>query len=405
MNKEECIDLKTLDNLRQSSLIAYEYRRGSHMYHLNVPGSDIDTGGVFLGTREMLLGLRSRYVEQVADEKNDTVFYELGRWVELLLKSNPTALEALFAPKDCVIGPVHPAVQEIIDRKDIFLSQDCFKPLYRYAIDQIQKARGLNKKIVNPVTERKDILDFCNTLSNTGGSQPVKEYLEKHGLLQKYCGLVSIPRMPGIYEVYYDFAAHFEYEKVTVGKAKEIARANGLLDGLFNVHISRISKGMFLGYNGVVHPDDNGKSNEVRLSSVPKGEKPVFLMHFNKDAYESHCRQYREYKDWEKNRNPLRYESNLGHNYDSKNVMHCMRLVRMARELAAGEGFNVVRDKDRDFLLDIRSHKFEYEEIMKMLEHEKAAMEAAIASCTLPEHVDAGKVNDLLVSIRKRYQL
>ena len=79
----------TIEELRNSGMIAFEYIRGSHAYGLNTPTSDEDRGGVFICPKEMLYGLRGSYIEQVADEKNDTVFYEFGRWVELLLKSNP----------------------------------------------------------------------------------------------------------------------------------------------------------------------------------------------------------------------------------------------------------------------------------------------------------------------------
>ena len=123
-------------------------------------------------------------------------------------------------------------------------------------------------------------------------------------------------------------------------------------------------------------------------------------MTYNKDAYTCHCRDYKEYKEWEAKRNPVRYEGNLGHNYDSKNVMHCMRLIRMAKELAQGKGFNVVRDWDRHYLLDIRNHKFEYEEVMEQLEKEKAEMEEAIKTCTLPETVNIDDVNDVLIEAR-----
>ena len=80
-----------------------------------------------------------------------------------------------------------------------------------------------------------------------------------------------------------------------------------------------------------------------------------------------------------------------------------MRLVRMAKELAQGKGFNVVRTYDRDYLLDIRNHKFEYEDVMAQLEQEKAEMEEAITACTLPETVDMDAVNELLIESRKKY--
>ena len=399
----------TIEDLRKKGWIAYEYRRGSHMYHLNVATSDEDTGGVFICPQSYLYGLRSEYPEQVADEKNDTVFYEFGRWIELLLKSNPTALESLFAPEDCIIGEVHPAVQFVLDHKEMFLSKECFKTFYGYAVSQIGKARGLNKKIVNPVEKRLDILDFCYTFKNQG-SQPIKEFLAENGLDQKYCGLVNIPNMRDTYGVYYDWAAYFKFEgfpweefvwnREMFNGTNKYSKFIG--DKEWNAIKDRITNKEFFGYSGIVHPDELEKSNEVRLSSIPKGEMPICFMTYNKDAYTCHCRDYKEYKEWEAKRNPVRYESNLGHNYDAKNVMHCMRLIRMAKELAQGKGFNVVRDWDRQYLLDIRNHKFEYEEVMEQLENEKAEMEEAIKTCTLPDYVNYDAVNTLLIEARDR---
>lgn len=400
----------TIEELRNSGLIAYEYKRGSHMYHLNTETSDEDFGGVFFCPKKMLLGLRGRYEEQVSDSKSDVVFYEFGRWLELLLKSNPTVLEGLFAPEDCIVGEVHPAVRKILDNRELFLSKECFKTFYGYAVSQISKARGLNKKIVNPVTERKDILDFCYTF-NDQGSLPIKKFLAENGLDQKYCGLVNIPNMSdgdsSIYGVYYDFAAYFKFENIDW--ARDWYNGNSPYKKFFpsvSEQLSiqkRIEDKEFFHYGGIVHPDEIEKSNTVRLSSVPKGEKPICFMAYNKNGYMRHCRDYKDYKEWEKNRNPVRYESNLGHNYDAKNVMHCMRLVRMAKELAQGKGFNVARAWDRDYLLDIRNHKFEYEDVMDQLEREKLEMEEAIKSCTLPEKVDSDKVNDLLYDVRLKY--
>lgn len=394
----------TIEELRKSGWIAYEYMRGSHMYHLNVETSDIDVGGVFICPKEMLFGLRSSYQEQIADEKNDTVFYEFGRWIELLLKANPTALESLFAPKDCIIGEVHPAIQHIIDNKDMFLSKECFKTFYGYAVSQIGKARGLNKKIVNPVTERKDILDFCYTF-NGQGSQPIKDWLKERNLDQRYCGLVKVPNCRDAYGLYYDFAAYFKFEDVP-HVDRFLILANMFdpydVDEITDDTNERIKNKEFFGYSGIVHPDEITKSNDVRLSSIPKGELPICAMFYNKDAYACHCRDYKEYKEWEKKRNPVRYESNLDKNYDSKNVMHCMRLVRMAKELAQGKGFNVVRDADRQYLLDIRNHKFEYDDVMAQLENEKHEMEVAIENSTLPEHSDYEAINKLLIEARNK---
>ena len=390
----------TIDELRKSGWIAYEYIRGSHAYGLNTETSDEDHGGVFICPPEILLGLRSKYIEQVADEKNDTVFYEFGRWIELLLKSNPTALESLYIPERCIIGEVHPAIQYIINNRDKFLSKVCFSTLCGYAVSQIGKARGLNKKIVNPVTERKDVLDFCYTFKGQG-SRPIKDFLKEHSLDQRYCGLVNIPNMKDVYGVYYDVASYLNFEELDFPTRCKIL-TDAVVTKDFNSVMKRINNKVFFGYSGITNPNDFSKSNTVRLSSIPKGEEPICFMTWNKDAYVYHCKKYKEYKDWETHRNPARYENNLGHNYDSKNLCHCMRLTRMGKELALGQGFNVERTNDREYLLDIKNHKFSYEEIMAQAEKEKEEMDKAIETCTLPNTINVNEINNILINARKK---
>ena len=72
----------------------------------------------------------------------------------------------------------------------------------------------------------------------------------------------------------------------------------------------------------------------------------------------------------------------------------------MGLELARGEGFNVVRTWDRDMILDIRNHKYEYEEIIDYVEKTFAEMKELANKCDLPKTVDKQKVNQLLLKAR-----
>lgn len=392
-----------INNIKEKGLLAYEYVRGSSLYDTALPDgkSDIDLGGIYLAPKEVLFGLSENYQSQISDEKNDITYYELGKWVELLMRANPNALESLYIPKDKVIGDIHPAIQLFIDNREMFLTKECFKSLVGYAYTQIQKATGLNKKINWDVIERKDVLDFCYTFKGQG-SQTISEFLETYGLKQMYCGLVNVPNMKDVYAVYYDFAAHIFFEKPDINLHNKLMYS-GLIKDFETCAIieSRIKNKEFFGYSGIVHPD--GTSNQVRLSSIPKHEKPICFMSYNQNGYESHCKRYKEYIEWVEKRNPVRYESNLKKNYDSKNIYHTVRLLHMGKELAEGKGFNIVRTWDKQMLLDIRNHKYEYDEIMKYVEDTYNSFKDKIKDSDLPDTVDKQKVNELLIQARILY--
>jgi hypothetical protein len=384
-----------IEDLENNGLLAYRFIRGSHLHGINTEKSDVDEGGVYIAPQDYLYGLRNRYndIEQISDAKNDKTYYEFGRWIELLIKSNPTALESLFVDKKFIIGDVNPFVQKVIDNRNLFVTKECFKPLLGYSAMQIKKSQGYNKKCMYPENmARKGLLDFCYTFEKQG-SKPMLDWLEERGLKQEYCGLVSVPNMFEMYAVFYDWGNHMlnnyisyefsEYYRSIFGYAPEI-----------------INKPKPIGYSGIISRGDN-ESTEVRLSSVTEGAKPICHMEFSKNSYQSHCRIYREWVDWKKKRNEIRYSDNKGYNYDAKNMCECVRLIHTGIELAKGEGFNVTRTWDRDFLLDIKYHKYTYEYLINYTKEKEAVFKELAAKSDLPETIDVDKVNDFLINVRK----
>ena len=386
--------------IRNDGRLLYEYIRGSHLYELNNKDSDVDTCGVFVCTRDELFGCYG-YKTQVSDARHDNTWFEIGELVRLLLKSNPTVMESLFVPEDKILGQVHPLMQMLIDNREQFISKQCFNPFFGYAKSQIEKARGLNKKIVNPFSERLTPYDFIYTFKGQG-SMKFNDWLANRGLYQEYCGLVNVPNMHEIYGVYYDFGAHiaalqdwsvnlpFLTYACEYYKYKDIVETKNRLNEMSPV-----------GYRGVINADADW--NELRLSSIDdKDAQPICFISYNQSGYSSHCRQYAEYQTWVKERNPKRYESNLDKTYDSKNMMHCFRLMHMASEIAEGKGMILQRTWDRQFLMDVRNHKFEYEEIIERLEEEKARMNQLMEQSTIREKIDIDFVNQLMIDIRKK---
>lgn len=390
----------TIKDIEKRGLIGYKYKAGSYSQNLYTEGvSDIDFHGVYFAPIEAILGLGDDYQEEVSDEKHDETYHEFGKWMRLLSKGNPNALESLFVPENMVVGEIHPVIKKVLENRDRFVSKEVVKALSGYAFNQIKKARGLGKKIVNPVTERKDVLDFC-FVADKQGSVPVKEWLKEHGLDQKYCGLVNIPNMPHTYGVYYDWAAYYKFENDHVSWNSNWETDFGIN---YPAVTDRIENKEFFHYGGIVHPDDIEKSNEVRLSSIPKGEKPIFMMQYNKDAYTCHCREYKEYQEWVEKRNQKRYSKAVEAGYNQKNMCHCVRLLTMAKEISEGKGFNLWRTDDRDFLMGIKNGDYTYEYLIEYSEKLLADVNENLPKSDLPDEVDKEFVNKLLVDCRKEY--
>ena len=391
----------TFEDIKNQGLLLYEYVRGSVAYGTNTPESDEDHGGVYLEPIDQVLGLGLDFQDEIADDKHDNTWYSLKKYLTLLLSSNPNILESLFIDDRFVIYE-HPIITELKKHRQDFVTKDCFNSFIGYAIAQIKRARGYNKMCVQPITERKMPIDFCYTPYHQG-TACMTEWLEKRGLYQEFCGLVSLNNMPDCYGVYYDFGAHnkakYQNYQEFLNDEKYFAFCSGIesLEEWFN-------NTQPIGYRGIVKGD--GTADDVRCSSIPKNEEPVCMMSYNKDGFTQHCKKYHQYQEWVQKRSQVRYESNLGHNYDSKNVMHCFRLLNMGLEIAQTGKVQIYRKGiDADFLLDIRNHKYEYEYLIEELEKKKEALDKAIAESTLPDHIDPEMVNKLLLDIRYNNQI
>jgi len=347
----------TVNDLREQKLILFECISGSRAYGLERPGSDTDIRGVFVLPKSQFYGLT--YFPQISEASQDLVFYELRRFVELLYKNNPNLLEMLHMPEDCILYQ-HPLFNRL--EPALFLSKHCRNSFAGYAMTQIRKARGLNKKILNPMPrERKSVLHFCYVVVGQG-SRPLLDWLAARGWRQERCGLANIPHMKDLYALFYDSSGELNYQ-VVIRKAS---------------------------------------ANDVALSSIPKKEEPVTELYFNRDGYSSYCKDYKAYWDWVEERNEERYRNTLAHGkrHDAKNMMHTFRLLDMAAEIL-GEGRIQVRRHNREELLRIRSGAYEYDELIERAEQKLEEIDALYKKSSLPEEPDRQAVEKVLVEMRQ----
>ena len=347
----------TIQLIKSQNLLLFEVISGSKSFGLNTPTSDTDIKGVYYLPKEQFYGLD--YIPQVSNETNDEVYYEIGRFVELLLKNNPNILEILATPEDCILYK-HPLMEKL--QLNDFLSKLCKDTFAGYAMTQIKKARGLKKKIVNPMPkEKKSLLDFCYILKGYDTvSLPV--FLSEKNWKQEHCGLINLPNSKGMFALFYDATTT-------------------------------------LGYRGIIQKEN---SNEVSLSSIPKGQEPVGYLSVNQDGYSKYCKEYTEYWEWIEKRNDERYRTNQQHgkNYDSKNMMHTIRLLQTAEQILQKATLNI-KVPNRAELLAIKAGEMEYDSLLKMADELIVSIEKCYQTSTLPERPDEGKAIENLIAIRE----
>ena len=346
----------TIQDLKDNNLILFEAISGSRSFGLDTPASDTDIKGVYYLPKDIFFGLE--YIPQVSNETNDVVYYEIGRFIELLVKNNPNILEILATPDDCILYR-HPVMEQL--RLSDFLSKLCKDTFAGYAATQIKKARGLKKKIVNPLPrEKKSLLQFCYILTGYD-TVSLPEWLHQNNLKQEQCGLINIPHSKGMYAVFYD-------------------------------------SGKKLSYKGVIQKET---SKDISLSSVQKGEKEIAYMFFNRDGYSTYCKEYREYWDWIEKRNKDRYNTNQKHgrNYDSKNMMHTIRLLQSAVQILSTGNLNI-RVNNREELLDIKAGKIEYDALLQTADDLLILIEKYYLTTPLPLFPDKARSENILVAIR-----
>ena len=404
--KEELI--KLIEEKSPGSLPLYLVIRGSHAYKTNLPESDTDYTGVFIQSQDSIYGMS--YVDQINDDKNDIVIYEIKRFLELLEKNNPTILEILNSPEDCVIYK-HPIFDEILNNSDKFITKQCANSFGGYAKTQVSKAKGQNKKQYweKERVSKKDILDFTYVIEGDK-SIPWKIWNITEGpnvasishffstgkkYDEKFCGVVNVPNARDIYTVFYDKVAHNCFSGMVPEDSRNITR-----------DIVKKSGWEFgLGFKGIIKSGEGvsvSESNQLRLSSIPKGMNPICIITYNKDGYTQHCKEWASYQKWIEERNEARWIDVKDHNQmiDGKNMMHCVRLMEMANEISEGKGI-IVRRPNFEELIDIRKGKVDLQKLIDRVESNMIEIETKFKNSTLPDFIDRNFIENILIKIRK----
>lgn len=128
----------------------------------------------------------------------------------------------------------------------------------------------------------------------------------------------------------------------------------------------------------------------------------------------------RDYKNiWSDMKNIVSEYGKIGHRNQNaiengrlgKHMMHLIRLYLMCLDILEKEEINTYREKDHDFLMDIRNGKFldknsqPVPEFYALVDDYEKRLQYAAANSSLPEKPDYSAINDFLMNINERIVL
>ena len=340
-----------------NSLVIFRGVVGSRAYGTANAQSDTDMRGIFVVPSAEYVRLVPP-PKQISDEQNDKTYYSLLRFCELMAEANPTTMEMLYLPDDCIITTT-PAFETLAEHRDMFITQRAVESHLGYAVSQMKKARGANKRVWHPWPEEAPTPeDYCMFVSD---ARQLPRPLKESGIDLRTCRATRLSK-----SVTEDMLHIYDYGKSTGG--------------------------VFRGGAPVT-------------SSIPKedADKRIGILVFNKQAFESAKRQHREYWDWRRHRNEARWvQQERGQlDYDAKNMMHLTRLL-FSGENIVENGCPIVRFEGAklDILLSIRRGEWTFEEIISHAESIQERIEKG-KNC-LPRECDLEKVDALVATVMQR---
>ncbi len=340
-----------------SEYCIYRCVSGSHGYGTNSPGSDFDVRGICIDPTEYTLGCM-KSIEQVEVSGEDTVIYELAKFIRLAVACSPNIIELLFTDEENILF-IDPAFAQLREHRQLFLSKKAKFTFSGYAMAQMKRIKGHNKWIENPQPEESpELLSFATLILPNGDVVPGHS-------VESFVNVFLVKVNATTFRVF--AATNFSKPPLSADR-KNIQ--------YIDVDVSRLDQAENLEFYGTLI--------------------------VQQETYRIQHRMWKDYWGWKKNRNEARAKLEEHHGFDTKHAMHLMRLLRMSHEILR-EGKVIVRRPDAQDLLAIRDGSFNYAQLVETAERMDAELDDLYEASTLPHTADKEAINDLYIQVVRDY--
>lgn len=338
---------------------------GSHAYGLNTPSSDIDVKGVCIEPEPFHLGFLHKFeqLEKMAAKghTHDLVVYSLKKFAFLAANCNPNIIEILHVA-DSDVRTCDRFGELLRRHRNDFLSKKAKHTFSGYAHAQLKRIRTHKRWNDNP---------------------------PDHMPLRSEYGLPERTLVP---------KDHLAAANAAIQKTLDGWQLEGLE---FVDEATRI----------LIQAKVSEVIEEIVVGGDPLWMRAARTLGFSDDfihildqerAYENAKREYTQFKEWEKSRNPARAALEKKHGYDTKHGMHLMRLMRMCREILR-DGEVRVKRHDRDELMDIRNGGWSFDRLLGEAKTIEDECNELYKKSPLPNEPNRNQLNDLVVGMTRDY--
>jgi len=357
--------------LKQSNYIIFEAICGSIAYGTNNPNSDVDLRGLFIWPKNERITLLD-VPKEISNESQDIKYYELEKFLKLAADCNPSIIELMYLPEDCVKIKTN-AMDKLINNRSLFISKKAYHTFSGYAFSMLHKAKSQNRFVNNPKSEERPTKeDFCFIIPSS------KNEAVCDGLIENDENYLRMPSRPiPLKKTKYDLS---KYHCAGLEQTSNIYRL---------YYYGNESKGVFRGDNMLTVESIPFSDEETRFAG---------LLIYNEGTFNKELSEWKSYWTWRRERNEKRWQDqeNGIFQYDRKNASHCVRLILSGKHiLSHGEPIVRFTGNDLQYLKDIREGKIQYEKLMNDIEIQMKELEYIYKESTLPWGSDIKKIDSL----------